>query len=131
MLTITTRLRVVDTSSPANELTCVDVATTPLDANNRRAGSIYGWAVVIFWASVSLTIAYWCLVGLARIVAAWGRGGTGSNRTIWSRFEGAGYILASAISGERFNANPALLRFCKWGLLLMHVYHLCAHFVND
>lgn len=78
------------------------------------AGSIYGDAGIIFWVSVALCIAYWATIGIARIAAAWGRGGSGSSRSAWSRLEGAGYILASAISGERFAATPALLRFSKW-----------------
>ncbi|THH11480.1 hypothetical protein EW145_g629 [Phellinidium pouzarii] len=110
LLTINTRLRIVDTSSPAIELGCVDISATPLDGQ-RMAGSIYGNAGIIFWVSVAIAIAYWVMIGLARIVAAWGRGGSGSSRSIWSRLEGAGYILASAISGERFSTTPALLRF--------------------
>lgn len=117
LLTIDTRLRVVDTSSPANELACIDVSATPLDGH-RTANSLYGPAIAIFWVSVGLAIAYWVVAGIARLVAAWGRGGTGSGRRLWSRVEGAGYILASAISGERFSSTPALLRFgnvaCLW-----------------
>ncbi|EJD01379.1 uncharacterized protein FOMMEDRAFT_111158 [Fomitiporia mediterranea MF3/22] len=110
LLTISTRLRIVDTSSPAVELGCFDVATTPL-TGRRVAGSIYGDAAIILWVSVAVCIAYWVVIGLARLIAAWGRGGTGSSRSLWSRLEGAGYILASAISGERFSSTPALLRF--------------------
>lgn len=110
LLTIDTRLRVVDTSSPANELACVDISTTPLTGDESPM-SLYGPAIAVFWASVGLAIAYWVVAGIGRLVAAWGRGGTGSGRTLWSRAEGAGYILASAISGERFSSTPALLRF--------------------
>lgn len=111
LLTINTRLRIVDTSSPAIELGCVDIATTPLNAH-RDTVSIYGGkAVIVFWFSVALVIGYWIVVGLGRISAAWGRGGSGSDRSLWSRLEGAGYILASAISGEKFSSTPALLRF--------------------
>lgn len=117
MMTINTRLRIVDTSSPAVELACIDVSTTPL-TGRRVAGSIYGDAEIIFWFSVALCIAFWVVIGLARIVAAWGRGGTGTSRNTWSRLEGAGYILASAISGERFSSTPALLRFSEWPLKL-------------
>ncbi|KAI5123407.1 hypothetical protein M0805_006113 [Coniferiporia weirii] len=110
LMTINTRLRIVDTSSPAIELGCVDVSATPLDGR-RVAGSIYGDAGIIFWVSVATAMAYWVVIGLARVVAAWGRGGTGSSRGVWPHLEGAGYILASAISGERFSTTPALLRF--------------------
>ena len=113
LLTINTRLRIVDTSSPAIELGCVDIATTPLNSH-RDVVSIYGGtATTIFWFSVALVIGYWVVVGLGRIVAAWGRGGSGPDRSFWSRLEGAGYILASAISGEKFSSTPALLRFSE------------------
>lgn len=114
LLTITTRLRVVDTSKPAVELACVDVAVTPLVSGTLDGPSddiLYGHAVAIFWFSVALAIAFWLVVGIARIVAAWGRGVTGSGRNIWSRIESAGFILASAISGERLASTPALMRF--------------------
>lgn len=113
LLTINTRLRIVDTSSPAIELGCIDVATTPLK-DDRTAGLMYGPATIIFWVSVALCLAYWLVTGLARIVAAWGRGGSGTGRNWWSRLQGAGYILASAISGERFSSTPALLRFSEY-----------------
>jgi hypothetical protein len=127
-MTITTRLRVVDTSVPAIELACVDVFATPLSP--RKPGSpVYGPAMAVFWASVGIVIGYWAVVGLARIVAAWGRGRSGADRSVWSRLEGAGFILASAISGERFAHTPALLRFgrliIKWELkaeILIHVF---------
>ncbi|KLO10237.1 hypothetical protein SCHPADRAFT_999697 [Schizopora paradoxa] len=111
LLTINTRLRVVDTSQPAIELACVDIAATPLNGQEKN-GTLYGPALIIFWVSVGLAIAYWIIVGTARIVAAWDRGGSGPSRTLWSRIEGAGFMLASAISGEKLSGTPALLRFC-------------------
>ena len=102
----------MDTSQPAIELVCVDIQATPLDTKPEGL-SLYGPTSIIFWFTVSLAIAYWIVVGSARIVAAWDRGVSGSERSLWSRLESAGYILASAISGEKFAAYPALLRFCK------------------
>ena len=114
LLTINTRLRIVDTSSPAIELGCVDIATTPLNAHSDTISTYGSNAEIIFWFSVALVIGCWVVVGLGRISAAWGRGGSGSDRSLWSRLEGAGYILASAISGEKFSSTPALLRFSRF-----------------
>ncbi|KAF8076772.1 hypothetical protein FPV67DRAFT_1472632 [Lyophyllum atratum] len=107
LTTLTTRLRAVDPS--INELLCIDVVTTPL---HPTPNSPYGDAKIIFWATVALAIAYWISVGLARIVSAWGRGITRHEHGIWSRAQSAGFILASAISGERLATSPALMRFC-------------------
>ncbi|KAF8897887.1 hypothetical protein BD779DRAFT_1608372 [Infundibulicybe gibba] len=94
LTTLNTRLRAVDPFS--DELLCIDVATTPLDPNSDRP---YGRAQIILWATVGLTIAM-------------GRGITRPERSIWSRAQSAGFILASAISGERLATSPALMRFC-------------------
>lgn len=107
LTTLTTRLSVVDPFS--QQLVCLDVETTPLDPNGDES---YGDAVFIFWGSVALAIGYWIVVGIARIVSAWNRGITRPDKGLWERAQSAGYILASAISGERFAVTPALLRFC-------------------
>lgn len=109
LTTMITRLRAVDPLS--RELLCLDTLTTPLSP---QPGRPYGEASIIFWSTVGLAIGYWLLVGLTRIAFAWNRGTSRSGRGIWSRIQSAGYILASAISGERFATCPALLRFCKW-----------------
>jgi hypothetical protein len=123
-----TALRAVDPSG--NEILCLSVATTPLHPG--PLDSPYGNAHIIFWATVGLATFYWLIIGIARIVSAWGRGFSRPGPGIWQRFESAGFILASAISGERF-ATPALMRFCKH-LHLFHVFgvlmvnqapHLC------
>ena len=119
LLTITTRLRVVDTSEPAVELACVEVQVTPLVPGSIEGpvdDNLYGHAVIIFWFSIALAISYWLTAGLARVVAAWGRGLNSSGRGLWSRVESAGYILASAISGERLASTPALMRFGEFAL---------------
>ncbi|KAJ8516461.1 hypothetical protein ONZ45_g6246 [Pleurotus djamor] len=107
LTTLTTRLRAVDENG--NELVCLDVPTTPL---RPEESSVYGQAVAIFWMTVGLAIAYWLLVGIARIISAWNRGVKRPERGLWSRAQSAGFILASAISGERLATSPALLRFC-------------------
>ncbi|KAH9482301.1 hypothetical protein JR316_0004399 [Psilocybe cubensis] len=107
LTTLITRLRAVDPFG--KELLCLDMLITPL---NPRVNSPYGNAKIIFWSTVGLAIAYWIVVGIARIVSAWNRGITRPGRGLWSRAQSAGYILASAISGERLATSPALMRFC-------------------
>ncbi|KAF8806230.1 hypothetical protein BYT27DRAFT_7141837 [Phlegmacium glaucopus] len=107
LTTLITRLRAVD--SFGKELVCIDVFTTPLDP---QPNSPYGKADIIFWSTVVLTVAYWVVIGIARIASAWGRGITRPGRGIWSRAQSAGFILASAVSGERLATSPALMRFC-------------------
>lgn len=109
LTTQNTRLHAVDPFS--NDLLCLDVATTPLGP--RRYGSPYGRAAIIFWATVGLAIAYWVVVGVTRVISAWGRGTNRPGPGFWPKVESAGFILASAISGERLATSPALMRFCE------------------
>lgn len=109
LATLDTRLRALDPFQ--NELLCLDVNTTILQPNS--LDPVYGDAQIVFWCTVGLAIAYWLLVGLARLASAWGRGSTRNGRGLWARVESAGFILASAISGERLATSPALMRFCK------------------
>lgn len=103
-----TRVHAVDPYT--KDLFCVDISTTPLGPVS--INSQYGTAHSIFWVSICLTITYWLLVATARIVSALSRGSrrTGSSR--WSRVESAGFIVASALSGERLATSPGLMRFC-------------------
>lgn len=106
LTTLNTRLRAVDPLS--NELLCMDVSTTPVSPG--RLSSPYGNAAIIFWVTVVLAIAYWLVVGIARIISAWDRG-VRPRAGVWTRVESAGLILVSAISGERMATSPALMRF--------------------
>ncbi|KAH9948801.1 hypothetical protein B0H21DRAFT_214972 [Amylocystis lapponica] len=110
LATFDTNLRALDPFQ--NELMCLDLNTTILKPG--PVHSVYGHASIIFWISVSLALAYWLLVGIARLVSAWGRGSARSGSGVWARVESAGFIIASAISGERLASSPALMRFCKW-----------------
>lgn len=105
LATFNTRLRVLDPDQ--NEMLCVDVPVTPLKPNQE---SVYGTARVILYGSAAIAVAYWLLVGFARVVSAWDRGLASPG--IWRRVESAGFIFASALSGERLANCPALLRFC-------------------
>ncbi|KZT29427.1 hypothetical protein NEOLEDRAFT_1238857 [Neolentinus lepideus HHB14362 ss-1] len=107
LVTLDTRIKAVDPFS--NEILCVDVYVTPIAPG--LLNSVYGHAAIVFWCTVALTIAYWVVVGLARIVSARGRGASRMGPGLWSRVESAGFILASAISGERLAKSPALMRF--------------------
>ncbi|CCL98242.1 uncharacterized protein FIBRA_00236 [Fibroporia radiculosa] len=93
-----------------HELFCMNLNTTILDPG--PLGSVYGHGYIIFWVTVVLAIAYWLVVGIARLASAWGRGSTRIGPGLWGRIESAGFILASAISGERLASSPALMRFC-------------------
>jgi hypothetical protein len=95
----------------ASEILCVQVSTTPLDPG--VAGSVYGKAVYIMWESIVLAAAYWVVVGIARITGALDRAQGRAKGGLWSRVESTGYVIASAISGERFASSPALMRFCE------------------
>ncbi|KAL6309795.1 hypothetical protein BKA93DRAFT_284493 [Sparassis latifolia] len=108
LVTFDTQLRALDPYQ--HELLCLNLNTTVLHPG--LTGSVYGRAHIIFWVTVSLAIAYWVVVGLARLVAAWGRGFTRNGAGIWARVESVGFMLASAISGERLANSPALMRFC-------------------
>ncbi|EGN92046.1 hypothetical protein SERLA73DRAFT_117887 [Serpula lacrymans var. lacrymans S7.3] len=109
LTTLNTELRAVDPFGV--EILCLDVSTTVLEPG--PLGSPYGRAHIIFWATVGLAIAYWLVVGIARIVSAWNRGISRPGPGVWHRVESAGFILASAISGERLATSPALMRFCS------------------
>ncbi|GJJ07334.1 hypothetical protein Clacol_001535 [Clathrus columnatus] len=109
LMTLDTQIRVLDTSTPAQELACVNVLATPLSSRFDR--SVYGQAVIVFWTSVGLAIGYFIIVGAGRIAAAWKRGRQRSHVGLWSQVQRFGLVLASAISGERFASSPALIRF--------------------
>jgi hypothetical protein len=109
LTTLITQLRAVDPLG--NELVCLEIFTTPLEP---QPHSLYGKADIIFWSTIALAIAYWAIIGIARISSAWGRGITRPGRGIWSRAQSAGFILASAVSGERLATSPALMHFCMF-----------------
>ncbi|KAI0677278.1 hypothetical protein C8Q78DRAFT_1073993 [Trametes maxima] len=108
LATLDTRLRALDPFQ--HELLCLDVNTTVLTPG--PVGSVYGHAHIIFWSTVGLAIGYWAVVGIARLIAAWGRGSSRGGDGVVAKLESAGFILASALSGERFASSPALMRFC-------------------
>ena len=120
LATLQTRFRAVDPFT--NEILCIDIATTPLDPG--AIGSVYGRAAIIFWFTVALAIAYWVIVGIARISTAWGRRAGWSGRGFLAGLENAGFVVASAISGEGLAKSPALIRYgeCR-KFLISSLYH--------
>lgn len=120
LVTLNTRVQILDTSNPAMELACVDIGVTPI--KDTGVGGSFDYGGTVFWVSVGLAIAYWVVVGLARIAAAWRRGSWDSNQR-WVYIRWAGTVLASAISGERLAASPALLRYggspCQGHILML------------
>ncbi|PCH40942.1 hypothetical protein WOLCODRAFT_137091 [Wolfiporia cocos MD-104 SS10] len=108
LATLDTRLYALDPYE--HLLFCISLNTTILDPG--PVGSVYGHGHIIFWFTVALAIAYWLIVGVARLASAWGRGSTRIGSGLWARVESAGFILASAVSGERLASSPALMRFC-------------------
>lgn len=108
--TLVTQIRIVDSSSPAHELTCLEIAATPMYRDDEM---IRGPWSGIFWGTIALTVAYWIITSVGRISAAWDRGLGRSGNMWWMKIERTGFILASALSGEKFSVSPALLRFGK------------------
>lgn len=111
LMTVQTRLRILDVSVPALQLACVDVSATPLSP---RSDNPYGRARIVLWLTVALFLAYFLLIACARIASAWGRAHVRTGTTFWSRMQRTGFICVSALSGERFTVAPALLRFCAY-----------------
>lgn len=112
LATFNTRLRALDPSQ--HEMLCLDLVTTPVKPT--KDGIIVGEFHILFWGTVALAIAYWLVVGIARVITARGRGSS-AGKGAWARVEGAGFILASAISGERLATSPALMRFCEFSVV--------------
>jgi hypothetical protein len=107
--TLVTQIRMVDDSSPAHELVCLQVSTTSAYSGNQLTGPLAS----IWWTTIGLTLAYWIVTGIGRISAAWDRGVGRTGNVWWLKIERTGFILASALSGEKFSVSPALLRFGK------------------
>jgi len=109
METLVTQIRIVDSSNPAQELTCLEITATPAYPGK----FIYGPWSAIFWTTIGLTAAYWTITGLGRISAAWDRGLGRSGNKLWMKIQRTGFVIASALSGEKFSVSPALLRYGK------------------
>ena len=72
---------------------------------------IYGRWTGIFWGTLGLTLGFLLVTSTSRVSAAWDRGLGRTGHPWWMKIERAGFVLASALSGEKFSVSPALLRF--------------------
>lgn len=142
--TLETTVRLVDASTPPNEVACTQVLVTPYDPSSR----LYA---LIIWLPVALAIGYWAATWAARFAAGWivGRMSMGSTTRAeeglavgagaadeedvdgWGRRGGAGRrwgtMLISGLSGERVGVSGGLLRFITPGFrdVLWHL-QFCA-----
>lgn len=139
--TLQTTVRLVDASTPPNEIACAELLMTPYDPGSRL------YALVV-WLPVALAIGYWAATWAARFAAGWivGRMSMGSTaRQVdeglaaaddedvdgWGRRGGAGRrwgtMLISGLSGERVGVSGGLLRFITPGFrdVLWHL-QFCA-----
>ena len=114
---ITHQSSITDPSSPGQEVTCVDVDTTPV--RNQSLTSHLGYLQILFWVSVDLVILYWVMIGLAHISAA---GSHGATKPDWSGIRRASTVLVSVISGERLSTHYTLLGFMtlSWRDVFFH-----------
>ncbi|KAL7421737.1 hypothetical protein Q5752_003508 [Cryptotrichosporon argae] len=124
LTTLHTQVRVVDSSVPAQTLTCVDVHFTPYHDD--------AWYYRLFlWFPASLAIAYWITTWAARFAAGWVVGG---DRTETHGYDGEvgkrearlrkwGTMVISGLSGERLGVSGALLRFATPSLrdIMAHI----------
>lgn len=117
LTTLSTRIRIVDTSVSANTLSCVDVQFIPYDAN--------GWYYdLLLWLPVAIAVGFWGVTWAARFTAGWvvGRGMAeyGTKEGVRVKDEGTkrearmrkwGTMIVSGLSGERLSVSAGLLRF--------------------
>ncbi|CAO1618181.1 unnamed protein product [Jaminaea pallidilutea] len=112
--TVSTRILLIDPSTPARAIACVDVATSHYDP------AAWYWDL-FFWLPVALFAAYFVLTALARIItAASTRSRAFKNRAREGRApsflrDHVNPVVVSAISGQGMVLSPALLRFCTPG----------------
>jgi hypothetical protein len=122
LTTLSTQVRIVDTSQYANTLACVDIDLTPYNQD--------GWYYDLFlWLPVATAIGFWVVSWCARFAAGWVVGSgvaeyetKEENGTRRVRIEGSrrearmrkwGTMIVSGLSGERFSVSGGLLRFGK------------------
>lgn len=140
--TLNTKIRLVDSSVPPKELTCVNVELTPYYPG--------AWYYSLFlWLPVALVIAYWVTTWAGRFAAGWivgrmsmgtgtgagmGEGELGGSGTVvgedvdgWGKRGGAGRrwgtMVISGLSGERVGVSGGLLRFITPGFRDV-IFHL-------
>lgn len=110
LTTLSTRIRIVDTSNEPYTLGCYDVRVTPYEADS--------WPYRLFlWFPAAIAIGFFVTTWAARFAAGWvigvDRAGTGRRETAMIKWA---TMLISGLSGERFSVSAALIRFVTPGL---------------
>ena len=118
LTTLRTQVRIVDTTSAANTLACVNVNLTPY----RNKGWYYG---LFLWLPIAVAIGFWAATWGARFAAGWV---VGSGVAEYEQKDGHGprperigkkearmrkwgTMIVSGLSGERLSVSGGLLRF--------------------
>lgn len=121
LTTLSTQARIVDTTSEARTLSCVNISFTPY----RDDAWYYG---LFLWLPVALVIGFWVTSWGARFAAGWVVGSgvveygakmkdTSGERELDkagkrdARMRKWGTMLVSGLSGERLSVSSGLLRF--------------------
>ncbi|WWC61710.1 uncharacterized protein I303_104295 [Kwoniella dejecticola CBS 10117] len=133
LTTLQTEVRIVDTSTEAANLACIDIHISPY---NRK-----GWYYKLFlWLPVATAIGFWIVSWGARFVTGWivGSGvaeydqkessalkiaGVGNPNKREARLRKWGTMIISGLSGERLSVSGGLLRFSTPSLkdVIFHV----------
>jgi hypothetical protein len=118
LTTLSTEVRIVDTSLSANTIACVDIDVTPYNRD--------GWYYELFlWLPVAIAVGFWATSWTARFTAGWivGSGVAGyetkegsATRIVAAnkreaRMRKWGTMIVSGLSGERLSVSGGLLRF--------------------
>lgn len=118
LTTLSTEVRIVDTSLSANTIACIDIDVTPYNRD--------GWYYELFlWLPVAVAIGFWATSWTARFTAGWivGSGVAGyetkegsATRIVAAnkreaRMRKWGTMIVSGLSGERLSVSGGLLRF--------------------
>ncbi|RSH82219.1 hypothetical protein EHS25_005929 [Saitozyma podzolica] len=130
LTTLSTEVRIVDTSLSANTIACVDIDVTPYNRD--------GWYYELFlWLPVAIAVGFWATSWTARFTAGWivGSGVAGyetkegsATRIVAAnkreaRMRKWGTMIVSGLSGERLSVSGGLLRFVTPGLRDV-MYHI-------
>jgi hypothetical protein len=133
--TLRTQVRIVDTSLPPKELSCINIDLSPY------YDDAWYWDIFL-WIPAGLAVGYWIASWAARFAAGWVAGGPADeNSTAEEEIRGGGGIssvagaggdrgtsrfsrkwgtmLVSGVSGERLGFSGALLRFSESRSLFM------------
>ncbi|TYJ52920.1 hypothetical protein B9479_006467 [Cryptococcus floricola] len=134
LTTLRTRIRVVDTSSSAANLACIDIHVSPYKRT--------GWYYELFlYLPVAILLGFWLVSWGARFVTGWIVGSgvaeygqkesagarlvTGGSSRREATMRKWGTMIISGLSGERLSVSGGLLRFVTPGVrdILFHIQY--------